>query len=58
MLETLDKNCHGFFGGQCEPTYIKGLGLSKEVLNRIYWWNAARLIPRVGESLRKLGYKA
>jgi len=56
MLETREKNCHGFFPPRYEPTYITGFGLPKEVLNYIYWWNAARLIPRVRESLRGLGY--
>ncbi len=56
MLETREKNCHGFFGPRYEPTYITGFGLPKDVLDHIYWWNAARLIPRVRESLVSLGY--
>jgi hypothetical protein len=34
-----------------------GLALPLDVLNRIYYWNAVRLIPGVKEALIKLGYK-
>ena len=57
ILETRGERLPGFFGGPHKKTYIKGLGLSKEVLNYIYYWNAARLIPRVRESLLRLGYQ-
>ncbi len=33
-----------------------GLALPLDVLNHIYYWNAARLIPGVKESLEKQGY--
>ena len=56
MLETREEHCHGFFPPRHEQTYITGLDLPKEALNHIYWWNAARLIPRVRESLQGLGY--
>jgi hypothetical protein len=34
-----------------------GLALPLDVLNRIYYWNAARLIPGVKEALVKQGYE-
>ncbi len=46
----------GFFAWK-KKQKIPGLELPLEVLNRIYWWNAARTIPRVRKSLRDLGYK-
>jgi len=54
VLETSDECEHGFFEGNQQP--IKGLALPLEALNRIYWWNAARTIPRVREVLRDMGY--
>jgi predicted TIM-barrel fold metal-dependent hydrolase len=42
----------GFFG----RTETKGLALPRDVLERIYWRNAARIYPRVKEVLAKLGY--
>lgn len=54
IMETRGHRLNGFFGWE-RKTYIRGLGLSKEVLNYIYWWNAARIIPRVKESLESLG---
>ena len=42
----------GFFG----RTETKGLALPREVLEKIYWRNAARIYPRVKEVLTKLGY--
>ena len=56
ILETRDEHLPGFFTRRYE-THIKGLGLSLDALNRIYYWNAARLIPRVRESLLSLGYQ-
>lgn len=34
-----------------------GLALPRDVLNRIYYWNAARLIPGVKEALQKQGFE-
>lgn len=56
ILETRGEHLHGFFTPRKAHTWIKGLGLSKDALNRIYWANAARLVPRVRESLAGLGY--
>lgn len=56
VLETADELKEGFFPGEKDRQTIKGLGLPLETLNRIYWWNAARTIPRVREVLRDLGY--
>jgi predicted TIM-barrel fold metal-dependent hydrolase len=36
---------------------LKGLNLPNEVLNHIYYWNSARLIPRVRQELEKHGFK-
>jgi predicted TIM-barrel fold metal-dependent hydrolase len=44
----------GFFG----RTETKGLALPREVLEKIYWRNAARIYPRVKEVMAKLGYSA
>lgn len=54
ILETRGKELNGFFGVQ-RKTHIRGLGLPRDVLNHIYWWNAARLIPRVREVLCESG---
>lgn len=56
VLETREEGLKGFFSDPTKQTFIKGLGLSKEVLNYIYWWNAARLIPGVREALVRRGY--
>ncbi|NND31848.1 MAG: amidohydrolase family protein [Saprospiraceae bacterium] len=53
ILETDKQIAGGFFGG---PT-IPGLNLPKEVLEKIYFKNAARLYPRVKEQLIHLGYE-
>jgi predicted TIM-barrel fold metal-dependent hydrolase len=45
----------GFFTSEAGGT-IQGLHLPLETLNRIYWWNAARTIPRVRQALTDLGY--
>ncbi|NWG13173.1 MAG: amidohydrolase family protein [Acidobacteria bacterium] len=42
----------GFFG----RTETRGLALPREVLEKIYWRNAARIYPRVKEVFTKLGY--
>ncbi len=42
----------GFFG----RTETKGLALPSEVLEKVYWRNAARIYPRVKEVMTKLGY--
>jgi predicted TIM-barrel fold metal-dependent hydrolase len=56
VLET-DQVTNGLHGGP----KMEGLHLPDEVLNHIYYWNAARLIPRVREVLKarhfKLGYE-
>jgi hypothetical protein len=41
-----------FFGG--EPT--RGLALPTDVLEKIYYKNAARIYPRIKEQLENLGY--
>ncbi len=56
ILETRKKNLEGFFTCERPICYIQGLGLPKEVLNYIYYWNAAKLVPRVRESLLSMGY--
>jgi hypothetical protein len=42
----------GFFGS----TETRGLALPADVLEKIYYRNAARLYPRVKEVLRNPGY--
>ena len=54
LLET-DKIIKGGFFDEIET---KGLALPKEVLEKIYYKNAARLYPRVGDVLKNLGYSA
>lgn len=44
----------GFFG--LNPA--QGLALPREALEKIYWRNAARIYPRVADSLSALGYNA
>jgi hypothetical protein len=57
VYESDDENIKdGFFPGEKDKTTIQGLNLPLETLNRIYWWNAARTIPRVRETLKNLGY--
>jgi predicted TIM-barrel fold metal-dependent hydrolase len=53
LLETEDVVQGGFFGA----AVTKGLALPEDVLEKIYYRNAARIYPRVGEVLTKLGYK-
>jgi hypothetical protein len=43
----------GFFGA----IETKGLALPQDVLEKIYFRNAMRIYPRVGEVLVKLGYE-
>ncbi len=52
MLETDEIVKKGFFGGD----ETKGLALPQEVLEKIYYKNAARLYPRVKDALKQLGY--
>jgi len=52
ILETDGEVPGGFFGQN--PT--QGLALPQEVLEKIYWRNAARIYPAVGEQLKSLGY--
>jgi predicted TIM-barrel fold metal-dependent hydrolase len=56
ILET-DQVTNGLHGGP----KLEGLHLPDEVLNHIYYWNAARLIPRISQVLQarnfKLGYE-
>jgi len=52
LLETDKAVKGGFFGG----TETKGLALPADVLEKIYYRNAARLYPRVKDVLRGLGY--
>lgn len=56
VLETKQKGLLGFFSKPDAKTHIYGLDLPIEVLNYIYYWNAARLIPHVRSSLTTLGY--
>ena len=43
-------------GGFFDQVETEGLDLPWEVLEKIYWRNAARIYPRVEEQLAKLGY--
>lgn len=52
ILETNEKVKGGFFGGP----EIQGLNLPKEVLEKIYYKNAARIYPGMKEQMIKLGY--
>ncbi len=52
ILETDQIVNGGFFGS----SKIKGLALPRDVLEKIYYKNAARIYPKVKESLQKLGY--
>jgi len=54
MLET-DKIIKGGFFGETET---KGLALPKDVLEKIYYKNAAKIYPRVADVLKNLGYSA
>ena len=40
-----------------EKSMYPGLDLPLYVLNHIYYWNAAKILPNVKESLENLGYK-
>ncbi len=51
-LETAKPLTFGMNGGPGP-----GLALPLDVLNHIYYWNAARIIPGVREALEKLGYE-
>jgi predicted TIM-barrel fold metal-dependent hydrolase len=51
LLETDEVQPGGFFG----DTPTKGLALPQEVLDKIYYQNAARLYPRVADVLKELG---
>jgi predicted TIM-barrel fold metal-dependent hydrolase len=52
LLET-DEVTSGMHRGPA----LQGLKLPDDVLNHIYYWNAARLIPRVRQELEKHGFK-
>jgi hypothetical protein len=52
ILETDKTVGGGFFGGP----EIEGLALPRNVLEDIYYRNAVRLYPRLGDSMRALGY--
>ncbi len=52
LLETDEMIEGGFFGG----TKTRGLALPMDVLEKIYYRNAARLYPRVEDVLKDLGY--
>lgn len=43
----------GFFG----RAEVKGLTLSQDVLEKIYFRNAMRIYPRVEDVLERLGYE-
>ncbi|MFC1526457.1 amidohydrolase family protein [Candidatus Latescibacterota bacterium] len=53
LLESDEVVTGSFFG---EKTERRGLGLPGEVLEKIYYRNAARIYPRVGDTLRGQGY--
>ncbi|MBK8504586.1 MAG: amidohydrolase family protein [Saprospiraceae bacterium] len=53
ILETSEIVNGGFFGGP----EIQGLTLPREVLEKIYYKNALRIYPGVGEKMIKLGYQ-
>ncbi|MFC2076984.1 amidohydrolase family protein [candidate division KSB1 bacterium] len=53
LLETDEVVEGGFFG----RTKTKGLKLPQDVLEKIYFRNAARIYPRVGDVLKELGYE-
>jgi predicted TIM-barrel fold metal-dependent hydrolase len=52
LAETENVVQGGFFG----RTETKGLALPRDVLEKIYFRNAMRIYPRVGDVLTKLGY--
>ena len=52
ILETDQMVEGGFFG--MNP--VKGLNLPKEVLEKIYYKNAVKLYPGLGDKMKKLGY--
>ena len=53
LLETDNVIQGGFFGN----TETKGLGLPQDVLEKIYFKNAMRIYPRVGDVLAHKGYE-
>jgi predicted TIM-barrel fold metal-dependent hydrolase len=53
QLSETDKVVEGGFFGK---TPTKGMALPREVLEKIYYRNAVRIYPRVGATLKKLGY--
>ncbi|MFC2076983.1 amidohydrolase family protein [candidate division KSB1 bacterium] len=53
LLETDEMIDGGFF----DRTETKGLKLPLDVLEKIYFRNAARIYPRVGDVLKELGYE-
>jgi predicted TIM-barrel fold metal-dependent hydrolase len=53
LLETDETVKGGFFGND----KTKGLKLPQETLEKIYFRNAARIYPRVGDVLKGLGYE-
>ncbi len=55
MREKLETDKPLTFGMNGGPT--PGLALPLDVLNRIYYWNAAKIIPGVKETLIDLGYE-
>ncbi|MBT3383384.1 MAG: amidohydrolase family protein [Prolixibacteraceae bacterium] len=52
ILETDEIVEGGFFGNNT----IQGLNLPREVLEKIYYKNAVRIYPKVGERITSLGY--
>jgi len=52
ILETNETVPGGFFS----QNEIRGLALPRDVLEKIYYQNAARIYPRVKEQLQELGY--
>lgn len=61
-FETDSDSTLGFFQEYYDSTRQRvyttpGLNLPLDVLNHIYYWNAARLIPQVKEVLQELGYQ-
>ena len=56
ILESKKKNLTPFFGEDGKKWNIHGLNLPNEVLNYIYYWNAARLVPNIRRSLLAQGF--
>ena len=54
ILEGEQKNLQPFFGDGGK-THIWGLNLPEDVLNYVYYWNAARLVPEIKQAIDRMG---